>query len=232
MIGSVLPPDAVTSEASADGPAGAADASPEGTGLFPQELELIARAGPRRRAEFTTTRRCARTALAGLGLPPAPLLRGPRGEPLWPPGVVGSLTHCAGYRAAAVAWGSRIRSLGVDAEPHQELPAGIAGRIAHPEELAALGALPDGLHGGRLLFSAKESVFKAWFPLAQRWLGFEECRVELDVDGSVRASLLVPGPVVDGVRIGVLHGRWRALPTHVGTAIIVPAGAPSRRSPC
>jgi 4'-phosphopantetheinyl transferase EntD len=177
MIGSVLPPEAVTSEAYADGPGGAADASPEGTGLFPQELELIARTGPRRRAEFTTTRRCARTALAGLGLPPAPLLRGPRGEPLWPPGVVGSLTHCAGYRAAAVAWGSRIRSLGVDAEPHQELPAGIAGRIAHPEELAALGALPDGLHGGRLLFSAKESVFKAWYPLAHRPLRFDQALI-------------------------------------------------------
>jgi len=85
------------------------------------------------------------------------------------------------------------------------------------------------IHWDRVLFSAKESVFKAWFPLAQRWLGFEECRVELSVDGGVRATLLVPGPVVGGVRVTVLGGQWRALRTHVATAITIPALARERR---
>jgi 4'-phosphopantetheinyl transferase EntD len=89
--------------------------------------------------------------------------------------------------------------------------------------LAGLAAERDDVAWDRVLFSAKESVFKAWFPLAQRWLGFEECRVELGLDGSVRAAILVPGPLVGSLRIGVLAGRWRALRTHVATAIIVSA---------
>ena len=51
----------------------------------------------------------------------------------------------------------------------------------------------------RLLFSTKESVYKAWFPLAERWLGFEDARVTIDRDrGSFAARLLVPGPRLDG----------------------------------
>ena len=71
--------------------------------LFPEEEALVARSVDKRRREFTTARRCAREALARLGVPPAPILPGERGAPRWPAGVVGSMTHCAGYRAAAVA---------------------------------------------------------------------------------------------------------------------------------
>jgi 4'-phosphopantetheinyl transferase EntD len=71
--------------------------------LFPEEEAVIARAVPKRRQEFTTARHCARTALATLGAPPAPILPGEMGAPTWPPGYVGTMTHCAGYRAAAIA---------------------------------------------------------------------------------------------------------------------------------
>ncbi|WP_306332212.1 4'-phosphopantetheinyl transferase [Streptomyces sp. KL109B] len=70
--------------------------------LSRQEEALIARAVPKRRNEFTTVRACAHDALAGLGLAPVPLLPDERGAPGWPPGVVGSMTHCPGYGAAAV----------------------------------------------------------------------------------------------------------------------------------
>ena len=80
--------------------------------LYPGEAELIARAVDKRRREFRTVRHCARQALRQLGLPPAPVLRGERGEPRWPAGVVGSMTHCAGYRAAAVAHSCDFSALG------------------------------------------------------------------------------------------------------------------------
>ena len=79
-------------------------------------------------------RTCARIALGRLGLPPAPLLSGPKREPLWPDGVVGSITHCDGYRAVAVARADQLASIGIDAEPHAELPAGILARIALPAD--------------------------------------------------------------------------------------------------
>jgi 4'-phosphopantetheinyl transferase EntD len=208
--------------------------------LYPEEAAAVAGAVERRRREFAAVRACARTALAALGGPPVAVPADvgaaqawARRAPLWPDGVIGSLTHCDGYRAAAVARHDVLAAVGVDAEPHGRLSQGVRDRVTLGEErdmLTALAAERNDVAWDRVLFSAKESVFKAWFPLAQRWLGFEECRVELDVDGSVRGTLLVPGPVVDGVRIAVLDGRWRALRTHVATAIAVPAGAPDDRS--
>ncbi|MGN5635089.1 4'-phosphopantetheinyl transferase family protein [Streptomyces sp. AC154] len=64
--------------------------------LFPEEAAQVARSTPARRAEFTSVRACARRAMTRLGRAPVPVLRGPRGAPLWPPGLVGSMTHCQG----------------------------------------------------------------------------------------------------------------------------------------
>ncbi len=103
--------------------------------LWPAERAVLERAVPKRRIEFATVRVCARAALAELGVPPAAILPGPRGAPGWPPGIVGSMTHCAGYRGAAVAR-QRVRraSIGIDAEPHGPLPDGVLAAIARPEE--------------------------------------------------------------------------------------------------
>jgi 4'-phosphopantetheinyl transferase EntD len=75
-----------------------------GARLFPEEAMQLDGAVDSRLREFATGRSCARQALAGLGLAPAPILRGAKREPLWPAGIVGSITHCRGYRAAAVAF--------------------------------------------------------------------------------------------------------------------------------
>ncbi|MGH3274922.1 MAG: 4'-phosphopantetheinyl transferase family protein, partial [Streptosporangiaceae bacterium] len=88
-----------------------------GTMLFPEEQAVMARAVEKRRREFTTARACARTALARLGQPPVAIVPGDRGEPRWPPGIVGSITHCAGYRAAAVGRAAEVLAIGLDAEP-------------------------------------------------------------------------------------------------------------------
>jgi len=73
------------------------------TMLYPAEQSYIATAVERRRAEFTTVRYCAGRALRELGLERPVMVPGRHGEPAWPDGVVGSMTHCQGYRAAAVA---------------------------------------------------------------------------------------------------------------------------------
>lgn len=84
------------------------------------------------------------------------------------------------------------------------------------------------MHWDRLLFSAKESVYKAWFPLTGKWLDFSEADIEIftdpgeEVRGGLRARLLVPGPVVDGERLDVFEGRWTVGRGLVATAITVP----------
>lgn len=184
------------------------------TELFPEEEEAIANAVERRRREFVTARACARAALARLGLPAQPIPRGERGAPRWPAGIVGSITHCDGYRACAVAHTSDVATLGVDAEPNQPLPDGLLPDIALPQERAWLrhhAATAPGVHWDRLLFSIKESVYKAWFPLAERWLGFEDAVVTIDGrERTFSARFLVPGPIVGGRELTGLSGTWLA----------------------
>lgn len=196
-----------------------------GVELFPEEEAKIARAVEKRRREFISARGCARKALQGIGYEPGPIGSGERGEPIWPAGAVGSITHCAGYRACAVARSREVLTIGIDAEPHAALRDKLLPRIARPEELPALrrlGAEWPQIHWDRLLFSAKESVYKAWFPLARRWLGFEDAIVEFDPDDcSFRARLLVPGPDVEGSVLRSFSGRWVVDGGIVATAIAV-----------
>jgi 4'-phosphopantetheinyl transferase EntD len=146
---------------------------------FPEEFAALGVAVESREREFATTRACARLALGKLGLLPAPILQGANREPLWPQGVVGSMTHCKGYRAAAVALQSNISSVGIDADNHDSLPEGVLKSICLPEEIAWIRSAPPQIHWDRVLFSAKESIYKAWFPLTQRWLGFEDVAVTI-----------------------------------------------------
>jgi enterobactin synthetase component D / holo-[acyl-carrier protein] synthase len=211
MIEKILPPWVASAEAFDD---------PPGVTLFPEEEAAIARAVDRRRREFTTARHCARQALAQLGLPAVPILPGERRAPGWPDGVVGSITHCAGYRAAAVSL--EALAVGIDAEPHEPLPEGVMASVSLPQEREALARLDDQVHWERLLFSAKESVYKAWFPLARRWLGFEEAHITLAPSGTFTARLLVPGPLVDGRELTGFTGRWLVADGLVITAIALP----------
>jgi 4'-phosphopantetheinyl transferase EntD len=180
--------------------------------LFPEEEIAVGRAVEKRRREFTTARICAREALEKLGFPAVAIPTGTRGEPIWPAGVVGSITHCDGYRACAVGRSSDVVSIGIDAEPNAPLPDGLVGEIARPEELPWLDRLGRELpevHWDRLLFSAKESVYKAWFPLARRWLGFEDAVVDVDPSTQTFAArLLVPGPSLRDGPLRNLPGKW------------------------
>ena len=154
---------------------------------------------------------------------------GRRGEPLWPPGIVGSITHCAGYRGCALATTSTLTSIGIDAEPHAALPEGLVASVATAAErrqLRDLGRQAPEIHWDRLLFSAKECVYKAWFPLTHRRLDFADVEVRVDCDdGGFSARLLVPGPMLAGGEVTTLSGRWLVCNGLVATAIAV---APAR----
>ncbi len=175
--------------------------------LFASEEDAVRGAVAKRRAEFTTVRHCARIALEALGAPVLALPPGPDRAPLWPAGIAGSLTHCTGYRAAAVAWAEdRLLSLGIDAEPAEALPGDVVRLVASQFELTELAKLRRGrpdVPWERVLFSAKESVFKAWWALNRRWLGFEDAEVQLVEDGTARVRILVPQDAV-----AEYHARW------------------------
>ncbi|MGW7318786.1 4'-phosphopantetheinyl transferase family protein [Streptomyces sp. NPDC054854] len=205
--------------------------------LHPEEAALVATATQERREEFTTVRGCARRALAALGLPPTPVLPGRRNVPQWPAGVVGSMTHCAGYRAAVLARDTDLMAVGIDAEPDRPLPRGVLESIALPQELAWARTPSFGAAGpcrDRLLFSAKEAVYKTWYPLVGTELDFEDAALSFRTDdgedaptgllsGTFRARVLRPGTDPDGRPVTTFTGRWLAHRGLVVTAITVPA---------
>ncbi|HEY1319248.1 MAG TPA: 4'-phosphopantetheinyl transferase [Streptosporangiaceae bacterium] len=129
LIADLLPPAVAAVESAGHLPE-------PGLVLFPVEEAVMHTAGPRRRAEFAAGRLCARAALARLGVPAAPILPGPAGQPRWPAGVTGSITHCAGYRACAVARTTDVAAIGIDAEPDAALPAGLIDMVATGPERA------------------------------------------------------------------------------------------------
>ena len=191
--------------------------------LYPEETAQLGWAVERRMREFATGRTCARSALRRLGLAATPILRGSKCEPLWPPEVVGSITHCHGYRAAAVAMQSDYLTVGIDVESHDSLPRGVLEQVCVDNERTWLVQAPRGIHWDRLMFSAKESVYKAWFPLTGRWLGFEDAMVTFDpAEGTFYARLLVSPPAVAGRSVSGFAGRFLVRDGLVLTAIALP----------
>ena len=179
--------------------------------MFAIEAAVVKGAVAERRREFGTVRYCARKALEKIGVPAVPILPDVDGVPRWPVGLVGSMTHCAGYRAAGVARYHDLCGVGIDAGPRAAVPDAVLDLMVRNEErvrLSALaGARPD-LHWDRILFCVKEAVDKAWFPLTRRWLDFADVAVRTHLDGSFWARVRVPGVSAAGADLDRFNGRW------------------------
>ena len=193
--------------------------------LYPEEEVLIRDAVEVRRREFVTARACARAALSRLGFPPRAIGAGPHGDPHWPAGAVGSITHCRGYRAAAVGRVENFLAIGIDAEPNEELSAALLEAIATPRERAWVrqrSAIASGVCWGRLLFSIKESVYKACNPFARGALGFEDATVMVEPERrTFSARLSTAAGWLGGFRFDVLAGRWLVRDGLILTAVLL-----------
>ncbi len=220
MIEQILPHGVVAAELFED---------PPGLAPHPLEAPLVAKAVDKRKREFTSARHCARVAMGKLGVEPAPVMRGKSGAPQWPKGVVGSLTHCDGYRGAVLGYAMQVRSVGIDAEPHGPLPEGVLDAVSIESERNWLAGTDRAeMHWDRLLFCAKEATYKAWEPLTGRWLGFEDAHITFertgtgpDLSGTFTSTLLVPGETLDGPPLTSFHGRWMVDGGLIVTAIAV-----------
>jgi 4'-phosphopantetheinyl transferase EntD len=209
-IRKILPADVSVSEVIGEAPS--AD-------LLPEESAALGSVAPIRRREFSLGRSCARSALVHLGVAPVPILVGPQREPLWPPDIVGSITHCAGYCGAAVSTRSRFIGIGVDAEPHNNLPKNVFFMIANDVERRELEALTDqDICWDRLLFSIKESIYKAFFPITRRWSEFNDATVTIiPATAEFTARLSVEG------HIHSISGRFLVAHGHVFTSAVIPS---------
>lgn len=138
---------------------------------------------PKRRTEIQAGRHAAHLAMEDLGFPASPVMRAPSRAPIWPTGLTGSISHNDVYAVSIVSKLSAYRSLGIDIEESEALDRDLWSVILHESELENLGnhPLPEAL-SAKVVFSAKESLFKALFPLTGQFLDFQDVCVELDFD--------------------------------------------------
>lgn len=158
---------------------GVADPAFSPATVMPEEAAAIASAIPKRKREFAAGRRAARDALQTLDLPAVAIPKGADRSPNFPSGVAGSITHDRTAALAIVARQKNFRTLGVDIEPAAPLKAGLVRGICTREEIDTLSALPEAerLLQARYLFSAKEAVFKAQFPITRQVFGFQAASI-------------------------------------------------------
>lgn len=162
---------------------GQADPAAPANGLWPAEAAAMAAARPSRLAEFAAGRRAARQAMGAAGLSRAAIPMGPDRAPVWPDGVVGSISHGGGSCLAAAAARRDCALIGLDIEPDAALPEGLAPLICDPVEARLLASRPAAARDrlARLLFSAKECAYKAQYPLSRQLLDFDALQVRLDL---------------------------------------------------
>ncbi len=163
--------------------------------LSEEQALLHPRTAAARRRDFALGRAAARRALRALGSAAPPIPRGAHREPVWPEGVVGSITHAQGFAVAAVAFRARCGGVGLDLEHRTRFFPELMDQIAFGVERHRLGALPPASRPDAVLevFAAKEAIYKAFFPRVRRFFGFEAAQVmHGDEDGRLTARLVEP----------------------------------------
>ena len=201
----LVPPGVVSSA----GPI-AADYPP----LAPAELAGTEQMRPIRLQEFRAGRAHARRALQELGLPSPAVLLGADRAPRWPPGFVGSISHAGDLVVAVAAPSTVLPAIGVDLEPCVPLDLELLNRVCRPEEVARIRSSPAALHRAKLVFSAKESVYKCVAPLMGVFLEFADVEILFGPDGDGfcarghgTAEALISSATVNG-RFAEVGGYW------------------------
>src|SRR3990167_5268437 len=191
------------------------------------EEALVEKAVDKRKREFRAGRHAAHALFRQVGADCPALLRGMQREPGWPAGWTGSISHTSGICMAAIAATSKYASLGVDVEQATPLKPDILDMIcskdeqAHLRDIARLSGI--GVALDKLVFSAKESAHKTYFPLNAHTLDFLDARIELDW-GSKSFNAFILNPEASPRRlIRQLQGRFLFYGEWVVTCIALPA---------
>jgi|SRR3569833_228619 len=189
------------------------------TVLTESELTSISHCAAKRISDFTRGRACAKRGLAELGIQDFSLLAGEKREPLWPPDIVGSITHTTGFAAAVVTRRGPIEALGIDCEVIESVGADLWERICTPAEQARLHQLPEAQarQQAALIFAAKEAFYKCQFPLSRQWVGFEDVSIEVSA-GRFRVVPQVRLPVTDEW-VASVEGRYEYRDVWVVTGV-------------
>lgn len=172
--------------------------------LLPEEASAAKHFSQKRLTEFSLGRACAHDVLSALGHADFPVRVGPARQPLWPKELVGSISHVANLAISAVAPIQDLAGLGIDIETIAEETFDLLKLVTSASEDSTITATAtECTYLAKLLFSAKEAVFKCQFPLTGKWLEFRD--VSLSLDFSQRQFSTILDGSADTVRIS---GAW------------------------
>jgi 4'-phosphopantetheinyl transferase EntD len=186
------------------------------TPVHEQEERLIEGSVIKRQREFRAGRNAARAALKQLDAPSGPLLRGKHREPIWPRGFIGSISHCDDSCITACVKKGKIISLGLDVEPLKPLKPGIARYIETEGERLFMERHPE--LPPRLIFSAKESLYKCYHPLVRRFFGFHSVELDIDIPQQRFSFSPTSSSEVDFPRDVLFHGCYLITEDHLYTS--------------
>ncbi len=154
------------------------------SGLHPDEVPATATMGTLRRLEYTAGRKAAHDAMDQLYVYDQPVVNGLDRAPVWPNGIVGSISHTNDYCIAVAAYHQDIHAMGLDIEPKRVLDADLIHEICNRDERAWLAKQPADQQGylARLIFSAKECAYKCQYPLTKKLFGFKALSIGINLN--------------------------------------------------
>jgi 4'-phosphopantetheinyl transferase EntD len=149
-----------------------------------EEQRVLLRFCEKRRVEFTAGRAIAKYLLEQIGIYDFPILRGRSGDPIWPQGVTGSISHCDDSCFVAIADTKYYKSIGVDIESIEDIPENIIDYVCTCDEInwiCSMQCLKKAYPLAKMIFSAKESSFKCIFPLVNKFIEFTEVEIDMSI---------------------------------------------------
>ncbi len=194
--------------------------------LLPEEQAIVESFGSqKRRAEFILGRICAHRALSRFGLESEPILRNPESrEPCWPDSIWGSITHSSGFAAVAVGLKKEIKGIGIDLESFsRSLDFKIRKHVCVDSELEWIESLPakQADRALRIIFSAKESIFKCFYPSTKTYLSFKDAAVSVN-ETEKKFSFTIFKSFPSIIQKGhSLHGRYTEMGKMLLTAVYI-----------
>lgn len=187
-------------------------------------IEFIRNSVTKRQSEFIAGRHCAHMALAAHNILHGLIGVGTARQPLWPVGVVGSISHSHGYAVAVAARTCRYMAIGLDVENivTVETQARLRKSIVNDDELHLLhnSASPEKVV--TLIFSVKESFFKAAYPLVGAYFGFDAMSVlEIDWETGKLLFVLHRDLAAEFTSSALLNARFRHIDNRMVTLFVV-----------
>ena len=202
----------------------AADDAMWETPALAAEETFIRNAVEKRQRGFRAGRACAHQALARLGVTETAVPVGARGAPVWPSGIIGSISHCSDRCLAAVAHAGPLAGIGFDVERWGEVKTELGHLICRPDERAWIAARGnDAQRWLALFFSAKESVYKCVYPILEEFIEFHDVRIVPDEQGQ-KFAVIFEHAGAKGLELARrIEGRFGFIGEHIYTSACLSA---------